>query len=1089
MKKITTLSLPAYRATDLNFIKFIYILCMIIVSIAMHAKPVTPTVAQNAGAAFLNQRSHMAVSKMTLVHTETTTQGEAVYYVFNINETDGFVIISADDATHPVIGYVTSGQYTPAPAGSSIAFWLNKKKSEIIHARTKQLSPVSKITAEWTGNTMSMNNRNNGNASVMDVSPLISTTWNQSPYYNAQCPSGSVTGCIATAMAQIMKFWSYPATGTGASSYCDCSATPPSGFTMANNYGTLSATYSTTTYSWSSMPLNVTSANAAVATLMYQCGVSVDMNYDPSGSSSYLIYSGHPCALNSYKQYFSYDSLTIQGLTRASYADSVWSSILVNDLTHGRPIQYAGADATQGGHSWVCDGYRSSDGFFHMNWGWGGAYNGYYSLDALNPSTYDFIQTEQAIVGIQPVLPLPPVSDFTSNTTTKCGSGSITFKDQSSNTATSWSWTFPGGTPATSTAQNPVITYTAPGTYSVTLTASNSHGTGSTVTKTGYITILSTSMPTACTPSTGNLSNNYGIGTYNVTLNTINNNSGGAVSDGGYVNFSCQNYTTLQLSTTYTIGVTVGSANNENIKVFIDYNNNGSFADAGELIFQTSAVKGLQVGTFTTPASPTTGTYLRMRVIDDFSTISNSCNNLSYGQAEDYGVYFNAVAPVAAFSSNVTSVCAGNSVNYTDQSTNMPTSWAWTFQGGTPATSTLQNPVITYSAAGTYSVSLLATNTGGNNTKTINGYITVNVNPTATTTFSNVSCHAGTNGIAMIIPSGGATPYTYSWSPSGGTNATASGLVAGNYTCDITDHNGCKTTGAVSITQPAPLTATVTQTNVSCSGGTDGTAGIVASGGTGVYTYTWLPTGGNAGGATNLPADNYTCTITDANNCTAATSISITQPAAIISSQSFTVCQGQSITVGSSIYTVNGTYTNTLTASGGCDSTVTTQLTVNSLPVVSAGVNTATVCIGVTDTLSANGANTYTWSANAGSVTTSTVSISPTANTTYSVTGTDANGCVNNDTVTVIVQNCSTGINKISNGNELGIYPNPASNMLQVVSNNEQVAQLQITDMLGHELIQINIQLGKASIDISGLANGVYFIRTAWGTQKFVKQQ
>ena len=147
---------------------------------------------------------------------------------------------------------------------------------------------------------------------------------------------------------------------------------------------------------------------------------------------------------------------------------------------------------------------------------------------------------------------------------------------------------------------------------------------------------------------------------------------------------------------------------------------------------------------------------------------------------------------------------------------------------------------------------------------------------------TDVSCNGGSNGAASVTPSGGTPGYTYLWSPSGGTAATATGLTAGNYTCIVTDSRGCTTTRSFTITQPDALNvANGSQTNVSCNGGSNGSASVSVSGGTGTYTYNWSPSGGTAATATGLTAGNYTCIVTDANSCTAARSFTLTQPGAI----------------------------------------------------------------------------------------------------------------------------------------------------------------------------------------------------------------
>ena len=198
-------------------------------------------------------------------------------------------------------------------------------------------------------------------------------------------------------MAQIMNYWEYPTQGSGFHSYNE------------DNYGTLSANFGSTTYQWASMPNNVTSSNNSVATLMYHCGVSVDMNYSPQVSGAYVISNQSPvthCSEYAYTTYFSYAN-SVQGVERANYNNSSWIQLLKTELDAGRPIEYAGF-GSGGGHAFVCDGYDNND-YFHFNWGWGGAYDGYFMIDALNPSgtgtgggSGGYNAGHQAVIGIEP---------------------------------------------------------------------------------------------------------------------------------------------------------------------------------------------------------------------------------------------------------------------------------------------------------------------------------------------------------------------------------------------------------------------------------------------------------------------------------------------------------------------------------------------------------------------------------------------------------------------------------------------------------------------------------------------------------------
>jgi PKD repeat protein len=250
-----------------------------------------------------------------------------------------------------------------------------------------------------------------------------------------------------------------------------------------------------------------------------------------------------------------------------------------------------------------------------------------------------------------------PLSDFSVSQTQSCTSSPLQFTDESLLDPTSWNWTFTGGTPNVSTDQNPSVSYAAPGTYEVVLTASNGSGAGTTETKTDYITILA-SPATICT-FTRTEAPIAGIGLTNVTLNEINNST--AFDDAVFNDFSCTNITSLDQNTLYNISTTVGGSNDQWLRVYIDYNNNGDFNDAGELVFSPADGTGVRSGSFTTPVSPIEDELLRMRVITDFTnTIEGNCTSpLEYGQVEDYAVIFTSscTAPVIDTEPSAEVVC------------------------------------------------------------------------------------------------------------------------------------------------------------------------------------------------------------------------------------------------------------------------------------------------------------------------------------------------------------------------------------------------------------------------------------------------
>jgi len=338
-----------------------------------------------------------------------------------------------------------------------------------------------------------------------------------------------------------------------------------------------------------------------------------------------------------------------------------------------------------------------------------------------------------------------------------------------------------------------------------------------------------------------------------------------------------------------------------------------------------------------------------------------------------------------------------------------PYTYSWSPSGGTGA-------IATSLAAGAYTCTITDANSC---TITKNFTITQPSAITATTSQTNVACNGGSNGSASVSVSGGAGAYTYSWSPTGGTAATATGLVAGAYTCTITDANSCTITKNFTITQPTAITASTSQTNVACNGGSNGSASVSVSGGAGAYTYSWSPTGGTAATATGLAAGAYTCTITDANSCTITKNFTITQPSAITATKSQTnvACNGGSngsATVlasgGTGPFTYSwspsggtaatatglsaGVYSCTITDANSC--TITKNFTITQPTAISASTSQTNVACNGGSNGSASvsvsggaGAYTYSWSPTGGTAATATGLVAGA----YTCTITDANSC------------------------------------------------------------------------------------------------
>lgn len=294
-----------------------------------------------------------------LVYTQTD-DNQPRLYVFNRGN-DGFVVTSADDRFPALLGYSDSGAFDPYNASPELMWWLSQYAGEQSFCLA---SPVAACTEEAAATT--------SRAPRAEIPQLLTTTWNQDKPYNLDCPTigqnRCVTGCVATAMAQVVKYHAYPAQGQGQHSY-------------EWNGQTLSFDYANTSFEYDLMldnygPSATAEQQKAVASLMYACGVGVNMSYTTNESGAADMYI--PYAL---KDYFNYDK-GIRLLKRNYFTDDEWEDLVYGELAEKRPVIYGG-QAPSGGHQFVCDGYR--DGYYHINWGWSGLGDGYFLLSALDP--------------------------------------------------------------------------------------------------------------------------------------------------------------------------------------------------------------------------------------------------------------------------------------------------------------------------------------------------------------------------------------------------------------------------------------------------------------------------------------------------------------------------------------------------------------------------------------------------------------------------------------------------------------------------------------------------------------------------------
>ena len=368
-------------------------------------------------------------------------------YLFNIYGSNskgvveqGFVVVSGDDIATPVLAFSTETVLTYGNTLKEInpaAYaHLQRYGKQIAAAKVEGMAATSATKQKWAQLESAYviddtRARIAAKGDYLDdnIPQLLGNMiWGQTEPYNALCPGGSVTGCVATAFGMIMKYWNYPEHGFGMHAYngADNPAAYPDW-----RYGIQYADFEHTYYDWENMGdyAAINSPNevkTATATLLYHIGVSLNMHYTPDGSGCWSLpeYAMFDTSLHLYQmaytigadyripRHFGY-KYSYSGMRDSIGNDSLWNTMLYHSLAEGKPIYYAGwaaADNEAGhsgtsGHGYIIDGYFSDaidTNYYHINWGWNGSYNGFFKLDAMRPSNSDFTKWHGAIIGIEP---------------------------------------------------------------------------------------------------------------------------------------------------------------------------------------------------------------------------------------------------------------------------------------------------------------------------------------------------------------------------------------------------------------------------------------------------------------------------------------------------------------------------------------------------------------------------------------------------------------------------------------------------------------------------------------------------------------
>ena len=372
----------------MTMIKILTLFAFAFMPFTANALPITTEKAKENAMTFLmsgNMKRMKGIRSLKLAFTHNDTKGVAapLFHVFNINDGKGFVIASADDVAVPVLGYSENGAFDINNIPINMKEWLEGYGEEIRKARENGVIPKGNAPVH---------------ASRQKINPMIKSTWDQGAPYNNMCYFNRLpclTGCVATAMAQIMYYWA--TTGIDGKKY-RCGSTVLPEYTTVTRGFTVGALDALTSFDWDSMTdgePTTEKGRTAIAQLMRYCGQSVQMDYDMGISGSYL-----ESAAIALQKNFDYN-WSLQVSNSEGKTEEEWQALVYNELNEGKPFVMAGF-GFDCGHAFICDGYDPSTGEFHFNWGWSGDYDGWFAMTSLRPGEDDFSAGRQGIKGLQP---------------------------------------------------------------------------------------------------------------------------------------------------------------------------------------------------------------------------------------------------------------------------------------------------------------------------------------------------------------------------------------------------------------------------------------------------------------------------------------------------------------------------------------------------------------------------------------------------------------------------------------------------------------------------------------------------------------
>lgn len=385
--------------------RYLFLLFTGIISLFLQMNAYAQLVAENkaaeAASAFFALKTLSLAERPVSVDVLNEDDNFPALYIFQFPER-GFVIVSADSAAFPVIGYSITDKWPQNEMPVQVVEWLKNYINQIYQIRKQKLKPDSIIINAWLKpETILKYNKNQ-----RSIEPLTLSLWSQGTFFNDSCPamdggqSGrALAGCVPVAMAQVLYFHRFPVHGTGSHSY----TIPSLGIQCSANFGN-------TRYNWDGMLVKPDRNSPSLSQLIYHCGVAVEASYSSSATAASTEETE-----GALKQYFGYSDETIF-YQKSNYQDSVWKLMLRTNLELNQPLIYKGSNGWVG-HAWVCDGYDGAE-HFHFNWGWSGVANGFYYLDNLNPGNYNFTFDQGAVFNIHPIKNSVPLIESDTISTT-----------------------------------------------------------------------------------------------------------------------------------------------------------------------------------------------------------------------------------------------------------------------------------------------------------------------------------------------------------------------------------------------------------------------------------------------------------------------------------------------------------------------------------------------------------------------------------------------------------------------------------------------------------------------------------------------